>query len=68
MAEETTIKVMDNGPLYVEGSFKVLTPDGKEIAVDGNKAALCRCGASEKKPFCDGAHKGAGFSHCARVE
>ncbi len=61
MADETTVKVIDNGPLYVEGVFKIVTASGKEIPVEGGKAALCRCGASAKKPFCDGAHRQIGF-------
>jgi CDGSH-type Zn-finger protein len=66
MADEVTVKIFDNGPLYVEGgTFKIVTASGKEIPVEGGKAALCRCGASENKPFCDGRHKNAGFQHSA---
>lgn len=59
--QETNITVLNDGPLYVEGNFKIVTASGKEIPVDGGKCALCRCGASDKKPFCDGKHKQAGF-------
>jgi CDGSH-type Zn-finger protein len=62
LAEETVIKIMNNGPLYVEGPFKLVTQSGKEVSVEGGKAALCRCGASNNKPFCDGTHKAADFT------
>ncbi|NJP05084.1 MAG: CDGSH iron-sulfur domain-containing protein [Chloroflexaceae bacterium] len=63
MAEETvTITLVENGPLALEGTIKVLDANGNEVPVKGNKAYLCRCGASENKPFCDGAHKGVGFT------
>ena len=45
----------DNGPLMVEGSVVVQQPDGTEIR-KADKVFLCRCGFSEKKPFCDGSH------------
>ena len=54
------LNVMKNGPLLVSGPFCVKDADGK-IIKEGNKAALCRCGASAKKPFCDGTHKQIGF-------
>jgi CDGSH iron-sulfur domain-containing protein 3 len=60
--EKTTVKVIDNGPLYIEGAFTIVTASGKELPVEGNKVALCRCGASVKKPFCDGAHRQIGFA------
>lgn len=49
-----------NGPLLVNGPCEILNSSGR-VAWKGNKAALCRCGASKNKPFCDGAHKDAGF-------
>jgi CDGSH iron-sulfur domain-containing protein 3 len=61
MGDPTTIRVINDGPLYVEGPFKIVTASGKELSVEGGKCALCRCGGSENKPFCDGAHKKAGF-------
>jgi CDGSH-type Zn-finger protein len=65
MAEQKSDKpkmsLMDNGPILVTGDFSLTLPDGKEIPVEGPTIALCRCGASEKKPFCDGAHKKIGF-------
>ena len=54
------VKKAPNGPLLVAGNFVIRTASGRE-GWRGTKAALCRCGASKNKPFCDGAHKQAGF-------
>lgn len=66
---EVTIQVRDNGPFLVSGPFKLLDAEGNEIPFDTSKPAiaLCRCGASQKKPFCDGAHKSCGFQSCERA-
>ena len=56
------IKVAENGPLLLSGADSVTRfPDGKSYAVEGN-AALCRCGGSQNKPFCDGTHAKIGFT------
>jgi CDGSH iron-sulfur domain-containing protein 3 len=55
---EVTIQVTKNGPFIVKGPIKVLDSQGNEVplpAVAG-AVALCRCGASMNKPFCDGNH------------
>jgi len=49
-----------DGPLIVSGNFSMVTGAGRK-GWCGKKAALCRCGASKNKPFCDGSHKPAGF-------
>jgi uncharacterized Fe-S cluster protein YjdI len=49
------IKVSDKGPLLVQGNCLLIDRDGSEIASCG-PFALCRCGRSKKKPFCDGTH------------
>jgi CDGSH-type Zn-finger protein/uncharacterized Fe-S cluster protein YjdI len=49
-----------NGPLLLKGNFTIVAASGRK-AWTGKKAALCRCGQSQNKPFCDGAHKAAGF-------
>jgi CDGSH-type Zn-finger protein/uncharacterized Fe-S cluster protein YjdI len=49
-----------NGPLLVEGNLEVCTGTGHTITRT-QKCALCRCGGSEKKPFCDGTHRKIGF-------
>jgi CDGSH-type Zn-finger protein len=54
-----TIKVRDNGPLVVDGDFKLTDAAGNEIPIV--KRALCRCGGSTMKPFCDGTHSKIGF-------
>jgi len=54
-----TIKIRDNGPYLVEGEFRLTDANGQEIPV--KKAALCRCGGSTTKPFCDGTHSKIGF-------
>jgi CDGSH-type Zn-finger protein len=56
-----SIKVTKNGPLLVEGSCRLIDRDGKEVASCG-PFALCRCGKSLKKPFCDGTHVKIGFN------
>ena len=50
-----------DGPLLVRGAIRLQDQDGNEIAVDRGTIALCRCGRSRLKPFCDGTHKVTGF-------
>lgn len=58
----TKITVKDNGPLRIEGDFEILDASGATFGLAGRTAlSLCRCGHSANKPFCDGAHKAAGF-------
>ncbi len=52
----TLIKVAENGPLLIQGSCTVELPDGSSEQRE-KTTALCRCGASNNKPFCDGMHK-----------
>lgn len=54
-----TIKLKENGPYLVEGEFRLVDANGQEIPI--RKAALCRCGGSTMKPFCDGTHSKIGF-------
>lgn len=56
-----TVRGIEDGPLMVTGSFCIRAASGRR-AWAGDKAALCRCGASNNKPFCDGSHKAAGFT------
>lgn len=59
---EVKITVRDNGPLRVEGPVTIVDHEGNAFSVPGRTmVSLCRCGHSENKPFCDGAHKAAGF-------
>ena len=57
---ETTVEPRPNGPLFVRGRVKVVDADGRLIRED-TRLALCRCGASENKPFCDASHRRIGF-------
>ena len=63
MAEEAVhITVRPNGPLRVEGEILLVDADGKQWDLTGKPAvSLCRCGASERRPFCDGSHNRIGF-------
>lgn len=54
-----TIKIRDNGPLIVDGEFTLVDANGNEVPIA--KKALCRCGGSTMKPFCDGTHSKIGF-------
>jgi len=56
-----SIKAQSNGPLLISGIPEIKQVDGESIATK-QTAALCRCGASKKKPFCDGSHNKIGFS------
>lgn len=53
------ISLVANGPLIVSGPMTVAGPGSQDHA--GTRAALCRCGASENKPYCDGSHNAIGF-------
>jgi CDGSH-type Zn-finger protein len=58
----TKITVRNDGPLRLEGEFEIVDMEGKPFGLAGRTAtALCRCGHSGNKPFCDGSHKTAGF-------
>jgi CDGSH-type Zn-finger protein len=57
-----TITVRQNGSLKVEGEdVKVVDWNGNEYQIAKRPFALCRCGASTTKPFCDGSHSKIGF-------
>ena len=56
-----TIVCKDNGPYIVSGLDDLRDPNGKTIATKP-RVALCRCGGSSSKPFCDGTHAKIGFS------
>jgi uncharacterized Fe-S cluster protein YjdI len=58
--EPTTIDPRPNGPLFLRGRVRIVDPDGNLIRED-TRVALCRCGGSGNKPFCDGTHRTIGF-------
>jgi len=64
--EETVVKVRESGPYRVSGTFRLTDADGTVYPVDG-VVALCRCGHSATKPFCDGSHATAGFIAAERA-
>jgi CDGSH-type Zn-finger protein/uncharacterized Fe-S cluster protein YjdI len=55
-----TVTPLENGPLLLDGPVEIIDATGAENISSGN-AALCRCGSSGNKPFCDGTHKKVGF-------
>jgi hypothetical protein len=59
--EPVSVKVMPDGPLVLNGTFTVLYGDIKK-EVKESIISLCRCGASNHMPFCDGMHRKVGFT------
>jgi CDGSH-type Zn-finger protein len=58
---EPTITPYRDGPLLVRGPFRMQDQDGNEIEVTRKTVALCRCGKSRIRPFCDGTHAAVRF-------
>jgi CDGSH-type Zn-finger protein len=56
-----TITAYPDGPYLVRGDFRIVDHDGIEIPRSRRTIALCRCGKSRMRPFCDGTHRLAGF-------
>jgi CDGSH-type Zn-finger protein len=57
-----TIQISKNGPLLIKEEVKVVDlATGNEVKIEKFPIALCRCGQSATKPFCDGAHSRCGF-------
>jgi CDGSH-type Zn-finger protein len=63
MSEPIVIRCRENGPLVIQGVLKVVDHLGNEfpLPVGKENIALCRCGHSKNKPFCDGSHRQVGF-------
>ena len=59
--EKPTIMTRANGPYLVKGPIRLVDADGNEFPVERETIALCRCGGSATKPFCDGTHSKIGF-------
>jgi CDGSH-type Zn-finger protein len=57
---DVTIETIKNGPYIVKGAVELIDADGNAFPVE-KRMALCRCGASTEKPFCDGTHSKIGF-------
>lgn len=64
---DTTITVRDNGPYLIRGGAAVTDAEGKTFETQ-EVIALCRCGHSANKPFCDGTHKTTDFQSAPRVQ
>ncbi|MDL4841193.1 CDGSH iron-sulfur domain-containing protein [Aquibacillus rhizosphaerae] len=69
MSEENkaVIQIRDNGSIFVKGNVELLDTDGN-VYETKRVFSLCRCGASNNKPFCDGTHKSIGFEDKSRVK
>ena len=55
-AQSTEIQVVADGPLFLRGNIKIVAPNG-EVIREATRVALCRCGKSQNKPFCDNSHR-----------
>ena len=58
---ETKVEALENGPLLVYGTLNITNSDGSK-EIKNKTTAFCRCGASNNKPYCDGAHVKVNFS------
>lgn len=63
-AAPLAVRTAHNGPLFLRGAVTVVDADGTTIVSD-QRVALCRCGLSQRKPFCDNSHLAAGWSEAA---
>ena len=62
------ITIRPNGPCVVEGEVELIDPAGNPVDLTGKpRFALCRCGGSVTKPFCDGTHSKIGFQAAEAV-
>jgi CDGSH iron-sulfur domain-containing protein 3 len=66
---EVTIKVRDDGPLLIDGPVIIVDAAGNRFPIPAGKpaVALCRCGESGNRPFCDGSHKSCSFMAAERA-
>lgn len=64
MTEHIQIRCRKNGPLVIEGEVTIVDHHGQAFTVPPgkDKIALCRCGQSGNRPFCDGTHRETGFT------
>jgi CDGSH-type Zn-finger protein len=58
---------LDNGPYLVRGPVIITDAEGNQFYTDRETIALCRCGGSQTKPFCDGTHSKVGFEAANRA-
>jgi CDGSH-type Zn-finger protein len=64
----TRIVPYRNGPYVIRGDFELLDQDGRPIATHRGTIALCRCGRSRMRPFCDGTHSAIKFEAPSEAE
>jgi CDGSH-type Zn-finger protein len=65
---DVTVSIRPNGPYLVSGAISIVDENGAPISIEGrDKVALCRCGGSVNKPFCDGTHSKIGFSGATKA-
>jgi len=57
----TSIRLMEDGPIVVEGNFKIISAENQELKTT-LMTSFCRCGASRNMPFCDGTHRKINFT------
>ena len=67
--EQVEITARHNGPYKITGPVRIIDAEGNEYDLSelGSKIALCRCGGSTTKPFCDGTHSQIGFQAAERA-
>lgn len=63
---DTKITVSDNGPYLIKGSFDIVDEQGNTFKKE-DTVALCRCGYSNSKPYCDGTHEEIAFKSAPRA-
>lgn len=64
---DTTLEIVENGPIYLHGDLQIVDENGNEVLQD-TRVALCRCGASQHKPFCDLSHTSAEFKATDKLD
>lgn len=67
MSQAAKITTLDNGPFLVTGSVLLTDAQGNQFHSERDTIALCRCGGSTTKPFCDGTHSKLGFQAAERA-
>ena len=65
--KKVQLKIRDNGSILVTGDVELVDAEGNPF-ITKEKFSLCRCGASENKPFCDGSHRKIGFHDEVRAK
>lgn len=63
MSEPLEIRCREHGPYVIKGAVRIVDHQGNVFTIPPGKesVALCRCGQSKKRPFCDGSHRECGF-------